>query len=93
MSITPDSFILLYLPAETALFQISIIVIIQKNPTYALKTPRVVALPFIYGVECICVRQSCPLRTVHCCNPFLDKLSTEYRSPMKDKQLQADNTK
>ena len=26
----------------------------QKN-AYALKTPRVVALPFIYGVECIII--------------------------------------
>ncbi len=32
--------------------QTSAKVIMQKN-AYALKTPHVVALPFIYGVECI----------------------------------------
>ena len=29
--------------------------IINKKTTYALKTPSVVALPFIYGVECIII--------------------------------------
>ncbi len=27
--------------------------VIQKKNAYALKTPHVVALPFMYGVECI----------------------------------------
>ncbi len=29
--------------------------ILQKKTTYALKTPRVVALPFMYGVEYIII--------------------------------------
>ncbi len=28
---------------------------LYKKNAYALKTPRVVALPFIYGVECIII--------------------------------------
>ncbi len=34
-----------------------------KKTTYALKTPSVVALPFIYGVECIILLAGSPLLT------------------------------
>ena len=60
--------------------------ILEKKTTYALKTPHVVALPFIYDVEYILLSGSLPLQLSNSFSEARRDLASEARSDLDASQ-------